>query len=77
MTLIEFEKQSEHAIVRNNVLFNFYKIHDLFWLIEVSVRTFQKKTKNGIYDDFINAQTTITGVEAYYAYNNLLDGGLE
>ncbi len=77
MTHKEFTKENEHVIVRNNVQFFFYKIQDHYWLLEVIIATLPNTNENGTFHESINAQTTMTSVEAYYAYNNILDGGLE
>lgn len=77
MTYKEFKAQSEHSIVRNKVIFNFYEISDYRWLLEVSIATLSHVTEYGQKYDFIEAQTTMTSIEAYNAYKNILDGGLE
>lgn len=77
MTLAEFKEQSAHVIVRNRVQFNFYKVQDYMWLFEVTIATLPTMTDIGVIYDYSEAQTTMTSVEAYYAYKNILDSGLE
>lgn len=77
MTLKEFREQDEHAIVRNHVQFNFYKVRDYMWLLEITIATLPQETEEGTHYDHSEAQTTLTSVEAYYAYKNILDGGLD
>lgn len=77
MTLAEFKEQSVHAIVRNHVQFKFYKVQDYMWLFEVTIATLPTMTDIGVCYDYSEAQTTMTSVEAYYAYINILEGGLK
>lgn len=77
MTLKEFREQDEHAIVRNHVQFHFYKVRDYIWLLEITFPTLPHETENSTHYDHEEAQTTLTSVEAYYAYKNILEGGLK
>jgi len=77
MTLAEFKAQSEHVILRNHVQFYFTRVRDYLWLLEVIFDTLPQEGEDLILHDHIEAQTTMTSVEAYYAYKNILDGGLE
>lgn len=77
MTLKEFTEQSEHVIIRKHVQFHFTKIREYYWLLEVPIATLSKNTECGIVYDYVHAQTTMTSIEAYNAYINILDGGLE
>lgn len=77
MTLEEFKAQSELAITRNHVKFHFTQVRDYLWLLEVILDTLPQEGEDEILHDHIEAQTTMTSVEAYYAYKNILDSGLE
>lgn len=77
MTLKDFESTSEHIIVRNAVLFKFHRITDCHWILEVSVATLPEMTEHGVIHEWTNIAGSMTGIEAYYAYHNILDGGLK
>lgn len=77
MTLEKFREQDKHTIVRNRVHFNFYKVRDYMWLLEITIPTLSQETEESTHYDLCEAQTTLTSVEAYYAYKNILEGGLK
>lgn len=70
MSYKEFTSTNERVIVRNSVLFRFLHISEYEYLIEVSIR---------IKDDgeYVNISNVVTTIEAYSAYENVLNGGLE
>ena len=77
MTYKEFTAQSKHSIVRNHVHFYFYEISNYMWLLEVSIATLSKHIEHVKVYDYLPATTTMTSIEAYNAYINILDGELE
>lgn len=70
MSYKEFTSTNERVIVRNSVQFRFLHISEYEYLIEVSI-----KTKDD--GDYVNISNVVTTVEAYRAYENVLNGGLE
>lgn len=70
MNYKEFTSEKERVIVRNNVLFRYVHISQFEYLIEVSIRTFSEV-------EFAKMSNVVTDVEAYMAYENVLNGGLE
>ena len=70
MNYKEFTSENERVIVRNNVLFRYLHISQFEYLIEVSIRTFSEV-------EFVKMSNVVTDVEAYMAYENVLNGGLE
>lgn len=77
MTLKEFNELSERVIIRKHVQFHFTKVREHHWLLEVPIATLSKKIGDVTVYDYVYAQTTMTTIEAYNAYINILDGGLE
>lgn len=70
MSYDEFRSSNERVIVRNSVQFRFLNISEYEYLIEISIRAWN----DGRYICVTNVVTTI---EAYNAYEIILDGGLE
>lgn len=70
MNYKEFTSENERVIVRNKVLFRYLHISQFEYLIEVSIRTFSEV-------EFVKMSNVVTDVEAYMAYENVLNGGLE
>lgn len=70
MSYKEFTSTNERVIVRNSVQFRFLHISEYEYLIEVSIR---------IKDDgeYLHISNVVTTIEAYSAYENILNGGLE
>lgn len=66
----EFISTNERVIVRNSVQFRFLHISEYEYLIEVSIR---------VKDDgeYVYMSNVVTTIEAYSAYENVLNGGLE
>lgn len=72
MTLKEFKEHSEHVIIRNHIQFHFNKVREHHWLLEVPIPTLSKNTEYGNAYDYVHAVTTMTSIEAYNAYINIL-----
>lgn len=70
MSYDEFRSSNERVIVRNSVQFRFLNISESEYLIEISIRVWN----DGRY---IHVTNVVTTIEAYNAYEIILDGGLE
>lgn len=77
MSYKEFTEENERCIVRNSVIFNFTKLNSHKWLIEASIQTLSKVTEDEKDKDWITLTNVSTSNEAYKAYENILNGGLE
>lgn len=70
MSYEEFRNEKERVIVRNSVQFRFLNISGYEYLIEVAI----KATENG---EHVYLSNVVTTIEAYRAYENVLNGGLK
>lgn len=70
MSYQEFTSVNERVIVRNSVQFRFLHISEYEYLIDVLIRI-----KDG--EKYLSMTNIVTTVEAYTAYENILNGGLE
>lgn len=77
MSYKEFQEENERCIVRNSVIFNFTKLQPYKWVIEVSIRTLPLDSEDGHESDWTKLTNVVTSIEAYFAYKNVLKGGLE
>lgn len=77
MSYKEFRESSERNIIRNNVLFDFTKIREGMWLIEVSLPSLHTMIGEIEGHEWITCTNVVTDIEAYNVYENILKGGLE
>lgn len=70
MSYDEFRSSNERVIVRNSVQFRFLNISECEYMIEILIRVWNDGR-------FIHVTNIVTTVEAYSAYENILNGGLE
>lgn len=77
MSYKEFRESSERNITRNNVLFDFTKIREGMWLIEVSLPSLHTMIGEIEGHEWITCTNVVTEIEAYNVYENILKGGLE
>lgn len=77
MSYKEFRESSERNITRNNVLFDFTKIREGMWLIEVSLASLHTMIGEIEGHEWITCTNVVTDIEAYNVYENILKGGLE
>lgn len=77
MTFREFKEVEEREIIRTNVHFRFKKLDDVEYMLIVSIATLPEPRDWGVSHHWKDATTTMTSIEAYEAYKNILEGGLE
>lgn len=77
MSYKEFRESSERNITRNNVLFDFTKIREGMWLIEVSLPSLHTTIGEIEGHEWVTCTNVVTDIEAYNVYENILKGGLE
>lgn len=77
MELKEFETINEKDIVRNGIIFRFRKIDELSYVLIASLRTVPHYQDGFITHEWIDLCGTMDTNKAFFAYNNLLNGGLE
>lgn len=77
MSYKEFRESSERNITRNNVLFDFTKIREGMWLIEVSLPSLHTMMGEIEGHEWITCTNVVTDIEAYNVYENILKSGLE
>ena len=76
MTYKEFKSESERAIIRNGIQFKYTKLSEYHYILIISFRTLQHTNDYGVSYDWEDATTTLTSIQAYESYCNLLNGGL-
>lgn len=76
MSYKEFTEENERCIVRNSVIFTFTKLKIHKYLIEVSIQTLPKESEDETEYDWTTSTIVLTSIEAYHAYENILNGGL-
>lgn len=77
MSYKEFRESRERNITRNNVLFDFTKIREGMWLIEVSLPSLHTMIGEIEGHEWVTCTSVVTDIEAYNVYENILKGGLE
>ena len=77
MSYKEFRESSERSIVKNGMMYDFTKVRDGMWLIEVSLPSLHITTGETEGHEWITCTSIVTEIEAYYVYENILKGGLE
>lgn len=77
MSYKEFRESSARNITRNNVHFDFTKIREGMWLIEVSLPSLHTMYGEEEGYEWITCTNVVTDIEAYNVYENILKGGLE
>lgn len=77
MTDKEFRERDELEIIRNLVQFTFTRLSEHTFLIQVKIATLTDHTLGFETHQWIEATRVVTATEAFLAYNNILNGGLE
>lgn len=77
MTFKEFKSESERAIIRDGIHFKYTKLAEHLYILVISFRTLFNTEDDGVSYEWKDATTTLTSIEAYYSYFNLLNGGLK
>ena len=77
MNYEEFCTKDELAIIKNLVQFYFKRLSEHSYLIQVSIATLTKHIDDLELHHWIDATRIVTATEAWSAYNNIQDGGLE
>lgn len=77
MNYKEFSEKDELAIIRNLVQFIFKRLSEHSFLIQVNIATLTEYRKGYETHEWITATRIVTQAEAWCAYNNILNGGLE
>lgn len=77
MSYKEFRESCERSIARTGILFDFTKVRDGMWLIEVSLPSLHTMYGEEEGHEWITCTNVVTEIEAYNVYENILKGGLE
>lgn len=77
MNYNEFSTRDELAIIRKLVQFIFKRLSKHTYLIQVNIATLTEQEGELEYHEWIEATRVVTETEAWCAFNNILNGGLE
>lgn len=77
MNYEEFCTKDELAIIKNLVQFYFKRLSKHSYLIQVNIATLKERQNDFETYEWIEATRVVTATEAWCAYNNLLNGGIE
>ena len=77
MSYKEFTQERERRIARNGMIFDFTRVREHMCIIEVSLASLPKTIGKVETHDWVSCTNIVTDIEAYYVYENILNGGLE
>lgn len=77
MSYKEFRESSKREIVKNGMIYDFTKVHEGIWLIEVSLPSLHTTIGEIEGHEWITCTGVVTEIEAYYVCENILKGGHE
>lgn len=77
MSYKEFRESSKRSIVKNGMLYDFTKVREGMWLIEVSLPSLPTTIGETEVHEWVTCTNVVTDLEAYEVHENILKGGLE
>jgi hypothetical protein len=76
MSYKEFRKSSKRSIAEPGMLFDFTKVREGIWLIEVSLPSLYKMNGEAEVHEWVTCTNVVTDIEAYNVYENIENGVL-
>ena len=77
MSYKEFKESSKRSIVKNGMLYDFTKVREGMWLIEVSLPSLHTTIGEIEGHEWVICTNVVTDIEAYEVHENILKGVLE
>lgn len=77
MSYKEFRESSKRSIAKNGMLYDFTKVREGMWLIEVSLPSLHTTIGETEGHEWVTCTNVVTDIEAYEVHENILKGGLE